>query len=747
MLQVSNPGLHLLILAGESIKGAVAGCSTLCAVPTPEHQGRGAGSGGNAIDHFGPLIVARWSEWLKARPREEQEQAIEQLACLKGSTARQAVGKVVDGFPSTLAPEDKRVAADYLAAIPATVHSIVVPDPDNGRMIAAPSTIAEEQVLYRFLPTNVPPFVVGSELPGTPYRLEQLLGMGGFGAVYKATNRFEQNAPPRAIKFCLHGGMLASLIRERELLDRLMAAGSQTQWSDRVVKLFGHSLDSPVPFLVYEYVPGGNLIHRLAALRKQGGVNLRPAQVLGLVRRICEAVAFAHQRGLVHRDIKPSNILVSGNTIKLADFGLGGVIANFAARTQSASGSGLSVSEKCSHFRGAGTPLYMSPEQRRGDPADPRHDVYSIGVMWYQFLVGDYTRELHQGWADELAEEFDISSKHIELIQCCVGYLKKRPATAGELLATLPSPTTPHVPPIRTEQVGPGRILEGHDSQVNSLVFTRNTRHLLSGSSDGTVRLWDLDSGRELACYRLGVNVSSVAVSPDGRRALFGCGDFTARLWDLTRGHELGYFAGHMRAVTCVAFSPDGRRAVTGGADASIRLWHVASAREILRFDEHRKEVSALSFTPDGLFVLSCSQDGALCLWDSETGWETQQLPGTGDWPLCVAVSPDGRRAACGGVERLTLWDLENVRSLATFNGHTLAVMSVQFTPNCQQLLSGSLDKTVRLWDVASRRQLHLYEGHTLGVNAVAVSPDARHAASAGLERSIRVWTLPRPDY
>jgi WD40 repeat protein len=539
--------------------------------------------------------------------------------------------------------------------------------------------------------------------------------------------------------------MLASLVRERELLDRLMSAGAQGQWSDRVVKLFGHNLDSPVPFLVYEYVPGGNLIHRLAAVRKQSGVNLRPAQVLGLVRRICEAVAFVHQRGLVHRDIKPSNILVSGNTIKLADFGLGGVVADFAARANSG-GSGQSVSDKCSHFRGAGTPLYMSPEQRRGDAPDPRHDIYSIGVMWYQLLVGDYTRELHQGWANELTEELDIPAKHVELIHRCVGLFKKRSATAAELLAALPSPTAAHVPPIRAEQVGQLRTLEGHESRVNSLAFTRDGRHLLSGASDGTARLWDADTGRELACYRVGANVSCVAVSPDGRRALLGCGDFTARLWDLARGSELSRFTGHARAVNGVAFSPDGRRAVTGGADAGIRLWHVASAREILRFDEHRKEVSSLTFTPDGLFVLSCSQDGALCLWDSETGWETQQLPGTGDWPLCVAVSQDGRRAACGGVEKLGLWDLEGGRSLGTFDGHVLPVMSAQFTPNCRWLLSGSLDKTVRLWDVSSRRLLHLFEGHSLGVNAIAVSPDSRHAASAGLDRVIRVWALPQAD-
>src|SRR5262249_31426326 len=88
-------------------------------------------------------------------------------------------------------------------------------------------------------------------------------------------------------------------------------------------------------------------------------------------------------------------------------------------------------------FRGSGTPLYMSPEQRRGDQPDPRHDLYSLGVMWYQLLVGDVTRELHPGWPDELTEEFQVPPEHIDIIQRCVGYFKKRRANGAELLAML----------------------------------------------------------------------------------------------------------------------------------------------------------------------------------------------------------------------------------------------------------------------------------------------------------------------
>jgi hypothetical protein len=126
--------------------------------------------------------------------------------------------------------------------------------------------------------------------------------------------------------------------------------------------------------------------------------------------------------------------------LKLADFGLGGVTAVRAAqvsRIGATTVDQLTVADQASLFRGAGTPLYMAPEQRRGQAPDPRHDLYSMGVMWYQLLVGDVSRELHPGWAKELTLRFGAPRRHIELIERCVGWFDERPRNAGELLALM----------------------------------------------------------------------------------------------------------------------------------------------------------------------------------------------------------------------------------------------------------------------------------------------------------------------
>jgi hypothetical protein len=79
----------------------------------------------------------------------------------------------------------------------------------------------------------------------------------------------------------------------------------------------------------------------------------------------------------------------------------------------------------------------MAPEQRRGAPPDPRHDLYSLGVMWYQLLAGDVSRELHPGWAKELTVKYRVPREHLGLIERCVGWLEERPRDAAELLPLL----------------------------------------------------------------------------------------------------------------------------------------------------------------------------------------------------------------------------------------------------------------------------------------------------------------------
>jgi WD40 repeat protein len=116
-------------------------------------------------------------------------------------------------------------------------------------------------------------------------------------------------------------------------------------------------------------------------------------------------------------------------------------------------------------------------------------------------------------------------------------------------------------------------VLEGHANAVTAVAFASGDV-LVTASLDGTLRLWDGKSVKEVRQMSHGGGVNDAAVSPDGKRALSaGLSDNKVRLWDLTTGREMRSFEGHVRSVLGVAFSADGRRALSCDSVCAVRLW------------------------------------------------------------------------------------------------------------------------------------------------------------------------------
>ena len=203
----------------------------------------------------------------------------------------------------------------------------------------------------------------GSEIAG--FRLEELLGRGGMGAVYRA----EDVHLGRKVALKLLPPQLAENERARERFLRESRIAASLDHPNVIPIYDADEVDGQL-YLAMRYVPGDDLRGLLA-----GEGPLAPERALRLVGQVAGALDAAHAHGLVHRDVKPGNVLVADEHCYLVDFGL---------TKQASSISGLTGTGEL-----VGTVAYTAPEQIRGEGVDARADVYSLACVLYECLTGE----------------------------------------------------------------------------------------------------------------------------------------------------------------------------------------------------------------------------------------------------------------------------------------------------------------------------------------------------------------------
>jgi WD40 repeat protein len=290
------------------------------------------------------------------------------------------------------------------------------------------------------------------------------------------------------------------------------------------------------------------------------------------------------------------------------------------------------------------------------------------------------------------------------------------------------------------------KTLTGHSDSVLSAAYSSDSRYLVSGSGDNTIKIWEVAKGKELRTLTgHSSGVYSVVYSPDGRYLASGSGDNTIKIWEVAKEKELRTLTGHSSRSLSVVYSPDSRYLASGSIDNTIKIWEVATGKELRTLTGHFSGVYSVVYSPDGRYLASASADNTIKIWEVATGKELRTLTGHSDSVWSVAYSPDGRYLASGNYDNtIKIWEVATGKELRTLTGHSNSVPSVAYSPDGRYLASGSWDDTIKIWEVATGRELRTLTGHSSGFWSVVYSPDGRYLASGSEDKTIKIWRVGR---
>ena len=339
-------------------------------------------------------------------------------------------------------------------------------------------------------------------------------------------------------------------------------------------------------------------------------------------------------------------------------------------------------------------------------------------------------------------------------------------------------------------------LTEYNTGTTNGVAFSPDGSTIVSGSDDGTIRLWDTDTGKHKQKFADAEWVLSVAFSPDGntiasggghmeglgdgiylrnahtgklQKTLLGhvydtlsvcfspdgktlasggqAGNNDIRLWDLDTGERLETLGGQgWNDVNSVVFSPDGNiiasgsegetiRLASGSEGKTIRLWSPHTGLLLKTLTGHTASVNSVVFSPIGNTLISAGGD-SIRLWSTRTGEHLKTLSVSA---MSVVFSPDGNTFVSGSSDGIRVWNTQTHELLKTFIGYTSSVGSVVYSPDGNIIASGN-GNDIDLWDANTNELLKTLIGHTESVNSVVFSSDGNTIASSSNDKTVRLW-------
>ncbi|MFO0979315.1 MAG: serine/threonine-protein kinase [Planctomycetaceae bacterium] len=609
------------------------------------------------------------------------------------------------------------------------------------------------------------------------YELIDEIARGGMGVVYRA-RQVNLNRTV-ALKMILSGHLATETDIQRFRAEAEAAANLD---HPGIVPIFEIGQHDGQHYFSMGFIDGQSLSQRV----KDGP--LEPKLAADLTRKIAEAIAYAHEKGVIHRDLKPANVLLdSVGEPRVTDFGL-------ARRMESDSGLTKTGSVM-------GTPSYMPPEQAAGRTSEVGvlADVYSLGAMLYCLLTGrppfqaatpaetmrqvmdqepvsvvslnsGIPRDLetichkclqkdpakrYQG-ARELAEDLGrwqrgepITARAVSTTERVIRWVRRNPIIAGLSTATVIA-------------ILIGSIVSvafGIRAEAEAANARNAERKAQKSATDARVAKEKAEATKVRSDYFLAIARWNVGRIQKANQILQSIPRRYRNFewWCTAKEFEGSAVSiqGHEGGVSSVCFSPDGTRIVSGSAanpirgwvsgseDKTIKLWDAATGKELKTFTGHESSITCVCFSPDGTRISSGSADGVIKLWNAATGEAIRSINAHKEEVTSASFSPNGDMILSSSQDAtIKLWSTESGVVLKILRGHKDAVTSACFSHDGKYILSGSLDKTLKLWVSTTGEELKTLKGHEGAVTDVCFSPDGVLMMSACDDGCIKLWKL-----
>lgn len=623
-------------------------------------------------------------------------------------------------------------------------------------------------------------------LLGGRYRILALVGVGGFGAVYRVADIEADNRILAVKEIRLAELQPHQKIEATDTFNREVMLLSDLDYS-HLPRLYDHFTDPDHWYLVMDFIEGKTLGEYLN--EKEGG-SFHLEEILDIGIQICTVLDYLHnhQPPIIFRDVKPANIMrTHQGQLFLIDFGTARYFKFGQAKDTIAFGS----------------PGYAAPEQYGKAQTTPRSDIYSLGAMLYLLLTGNDPADGSFNFAFPLIYESGAYRDLVTLISQMVEIdANKRPVNVRSvqeelqrialmlhssmgksiqrshrkrpffpLLARRVSPSTKTSSPSTQKQVS------SFAKSSSAPVHPRSSRRKFLIGMVGLTALsamigGGIYSGIEMSNHMNIVRspvasphlasyvyhghskpVYAITWSPDGMRIASASENQSVQVWRAVQKGDIMFTTSittwGSQSVTwpAVAWSPDGKRIAFGDNDV-VQIRDANTGTLITSYTAAAKHTSVairtVAWSPNGTFIAFPANDGVQ-IWNTLTQKYSLTCRSRSPYTEIPSLkwSPDGRSIAFGTSNAtVQIWNAVTGKRLFTY-GHQNAVNSVAWSPNGEYIASGSADKTVQIHSAKSGELLYVYTGHVGTVNSVAWSSDGASIASGSSdnEYNLQVWS------